>query len=71
MNVNLIRREAGRRMYEVDDGAKWWTASHNAVDGSWFVVNSRGTVLQDFGATWLRVVDACEDYDRKHEIAAA
>lgn len=45
--------------YEVVDGEAWYTASLN-IDGSWFVMNHRGTLILQGSAIHRRVVEAID-----------
>jgi len=69
MRVMLVDRSMGRRLYEVHDtGDKWWTASHDYKADSWYVCNARGTPIRDFGATWFKVVKACETFAKEADL---
>lgn len=67
MRVLLVERNNGRRLYEVHEhfSKRWWTASHDFIVDNWYVCNSRGTPLRDFGRTWLKVVAACEAFAKE------
>ena len=68
MRVLLTDRSMGRRMYEVHErfGNKWWTASQHVLTDKWFVVNSRGTQIQEGGKLWEQIITACEAFAKEH-----
>lgn len=68
MQVTLIERELGRRIYSVTtDGGTSYTVTHYVRSDVWRVYNGRGTYISEHSATWLRVTAACNEHADAHD----
>ncbi len=63
MQIKLIERELGRRVYQAtSDNGRVYKVTHRFVRDEWRIVNDRGITLIDFSPLWLYIVKSCETY---------